>query len=117
MRVKNNKIFELHAAFCKTLANPKRLIIITALEKKEMTVGELAKLLETSLSTTSQHLKILRDRDIVDVKKDGKKSYYFLNDKELVYATNRIREIILKLYRKKGEVIDYDFTSREHIVD
>jgi len=116
MKVLNYEIFNIHAEFCKTLANPKRLIIITALEKKEMTVGELSEILKTSLSTTSQHLKVLRDRDIVNLKKDGQKSYYYLTDKNLVYACNRIREIIIKLYKKRGKIINSNLASNNLIV-
>ena len=38
-------IFELHADLCKTLSNPKRLMILALLAKKEMSVGEIAEVI------------------------------------------------------------------------
>jgi len=105
MKILNYEIFDIHADFCKTLANSKRLIIITALEHKELSVGEISKLLNTSLATTSQHLKILRDKEIVKVRKDAQKVYYYLNDKGIVYACNKIREIIVKINKNKSNMI------------
>ena len=101
MKVLNNEIFELHAEFCKTLANPKRLIIISALAKREMSVGELSDLLNSSLATTSQHLKALRDKEIVKIKKDAQRVYYHLNDKDIFLACNKIREVIIKINKNR----------------
>lgn len=111
MKVLNYELFKIHAEFCQTLGHPKRLIIITALGKKELAVGELAKLLNTSLATTSQHLKILKDRNIIDNRREGQWIFYFLNDKNLVDACNRIREIIVNLYKKKGKIINKSITG------
>ena len=117
MKVLNYEIFKIHAEFCQTLAHPKRLIIITALEKKALTVGELAKLLNTSLATTSQHLKILKNLDIIDNRREGQRIFYFLNDKNLVYACDKIREIIINLYKKKGKIINKNLNSRNLITE
>ncbi len=117
MKVKNNEIFEIHADFCKTLANPKRLIIINALEKREMSVGELSNLLDTSLATTSQHLKTLRDKEIVKVRKEAQKVYYYLNEKEIVTVCNNIREIIIKINKNKTNMIKKDIDIYNLIED
>jgi ArsR family transcriptional regulator len=108
MKVRNYEIFELHAQFCKTMAHPKRLIIVTALENKEMTVGEFAELLDMPIANVSQHLKALRDHDIVTTRKDGQKVYYSLTDERLIEACNLIREIISGLYKRKGKMMDLE---------
>jgi ArsR family transcriptional regulator len=106
MKVRNYEIFELHAEFCKTMAHPKRLIIVTALEDREMTVGEFTELLDMPIANVSQHLKALRDHDIVTTRKDGQKVYYSLTDKRLIEACNLIREIIASLYKRKDKMMD-----------
>ncbi len=105
MKILNNEIFKIHAGFCKTLANSSRLIMITALEKTEMTVGELAELLDLPIANVSQHLKLLRDKDIVSFRKEGQKIYYSLSDPRLVEACDKIRNIIIDLYKKRGKII------------
>jgi DNA-binding transcriptional ArsR family regulator len=106
MKVRNYEIFELHAEFCKTLSNPKRLIILTALGEKEMTVGEFAELLDMPIANVSQHLKILRDLDIVTTHKDGHKVYYSLSDQRLIEACDLIRKIIVDLHKRKGKMMN-----------
>lgn len=106
MKVRNYEIFELHAAFCKTMSNPKRLIILTALGEKEMTVGEFSDLLSLPIANVSQHLKLLRDLDIVTTRKDGRKVYYMLTDNRLIEACNLIRTIIVDLHKRKGKIMN-----------
>jgi ArsR family transcriptional regulator len=108
MKVRNYEIFELHAEFCKTMAHPKRLIIVSALEDREMTVSEFAELLDMPIANVSQHLKALRDHDVVTTRKDGQKVYYSLTDKRLNRACDLIREIIASLYKRKGKMMDLE---------
>jgi DNA-binding transcriptional ArsR family regulator len=108
MKLSNREIFEVHAEFCKTLANPKRLIIVRALKVKERTVSDFAKLLDLPIANVSQHLKALRDRDIVVTRKEGQKVYYSLSDPRLVDACDMIRKIIVDLNKRRGKMISVD---------
>ena len=113
VKIRNYEIFEMHAEFCKTMAHPKRLAIVTLLKEKEMTVGEFAEILEMPIANVSQHLKALRDHDIVTSRKDGQKVYYSLTDERLIAACDLIKEIITNLYKRKGEMIDSEEFSEE----
>lgn len=113
MKVSNYEIFEVHAEFCKTLANPKRLIIIKSLKNKERTVGEFSELLDLPIANISQHLKALRDHDIVTTRKEGQKVFYSLTDPRLVDACDLIRQIIVDLNRRKGNAINMDYAALE----
>lgn len=115
MKILNREIFKVHANFCKTLANASRLIIITALEKRELTVGELAEILEIPIANISQHLKLLRDKDIVSFRKDGQKIYYSLSDPRLIEACDKIRHIIVDLYKKRGKIISGEINNEDFI--
>lgn len=109
MKVSNYEIFEIHAEFCKTLANPKRLIIIRSLENTERTVGEFSEILNLPIANISQHLKALRDHDIVTTRKEGQKVYYSLTDPRLVDACDLIRQIIVDLNKRKGKIINVNY--------
>ncbi|MDP2689948.1 MAG: metalloregulator ArsR/SmtB family transcription factor, partial [Deltaproteobacteria bacterium] len=60
--MKSKEIFELQAEICKTLANPKRLEIISALKDGELSVGDLVERLGITKANVSQHLAVLRQR-------------------------------------------------------
>jgi len=73
---KENRIYELHASICKTLANPKRLQILNLLRHKEMSVSELASLMEIREANVSQHLSVMRQKGILVAKREGVNIYY-----------------------------------------
>lgn len=92
----DKKIFELHAEICKTLANPLRLEIINALRNGEKNVNELVGIVKVSQSNISQHLTIMRQKNIVSTRRAGKNIYYKLTYPEMVKACEIIRNILQK---------------------
>lgn len=71
--------FELEADMMRVLANPKRLRIVNALGEGPLTVTDLAEHLGLSLQTTSQHLRLMRDRYIVRAQREGREVRYSLS--------------------------------------
>lgn len=88
------EIHDLHARICKAIADPKRLLIINELRNGPMTVNEIADALELSQSNTSQHLAILRDRNVVQADREGANVYYSLRSKKVVRAIDLLREFM-----------------------
>lgn len=116
MKISNYEIFDLHAEFCKVLSNPKRLMIIALLSRGDMSVGEIAKATNTALATTSQHLRVLRERHIVNTKKEGQVVFYSLADPALMEATVMIRRVLLNSMHQRGTIareIDPEGVSME----
>jgi DNA-binding transcriptional ArsR family regulator len=64
----------------KALGNPQRLAIIHALSHDEMSVGDLARSLDISLTVTSQSLSILRRLKLVASRDDGRLTFYRVID-------------------------------------
>jgi DNA-binding transcriptional ArsR family regulator len=102
MKITDNEIFELHAEFCKVLSNPKRLMIIALLSKRDMSVGEIARATNTALATISQHLRALRERHLVNTKKNGQVVFYSLVDPKLMEACVMIRRVLLESMHRRG---------------
>ncbi len=79
------------AEFCaerlKALSDPHRLRIVQALRTGELTVGDLAELLEIELVNVSHHLKILKYASLVEVRRDGRYMYYRLHSD--LYCTDK----------------------------
>ena len=65
------------------LADPTRRHIIELLATGEQSFGELAMRFEMSRPAVSQHLKVLRDADIVASRPDAQRRVYRLNDTAL----------------------------------
>ncbi len=104
MKIANPEIFDLHAEFCKVIANPKRLMIISMLGEHEMSVGDMADAVGATISNVSQHLRVLRSHNIVQVRKEGQVVYYCLTDPQLPELCKEIRALLLKIMRKQGNV-------------
>ena len=96
------EIFELHAEFCKVVANPIRLMLISQLRDKELTVSDLVRETGASLTNISQHLRILRDHDIVRTRREGRSIYYRLRDVRLVQVCELTRAILLGGIRQRS---------------
>lgn len=85
------------ALFGKILSNPARIAIIELLaEKKEIKTGNISDFLPISRTTVSQHLKFLKEHQIISGTIDGLKIHYCLNTKKL----KQINEL-LKIFMEK----------------
>ena len=67
----------------RSIAHPVRIAIIDLLFKnKQMTVTEIYEQLKLEQAVVSHHLRILKNKKVVNVKRDGKNSLYSLTNKE-----------------------------------
>ena len=65
----------------KAVAHPVRIAIIDLLkQKEEISVGEISETLETEQSLISHHLIKMRDKGILDIRREGRNIYYHLTD-------------------------------------
>lgn len=63
------------------LADPTRIKILNALMvTRELCVCDLAVIADLSVSAVSHQLRLLRDRDLVHARRDGRMVYYSLSD-------------------------------------
>jgi len=65
------------------LDDPTRTRILHALSVDELCVSDLAGVLGISASAVSHQLRLLRDRRLVEVRRDGKRTYYRLQDEHI----------------------------------
>ena len=71
---------EFCAERLKALSDPHRLKIVNALRYGELTVGDIAELLEAEVVTVSHHLKIMKYANLVEVRREGRFMYYRLHE-------------------------------------
>jgi DNA-binding transcriptional ArsR family regulator len=69
----------------KALAHPIRLYIIALLKtQKEMNVTDFQNELQLEQAVVSHHLNLLKDRNILDCRRDGRNMYYSLKSKKVL---------------------------------
>lgn len=72
------------AEVLKALAHPSRIRILEVLEKGPKCVKELEKLVMIKQSNLSQHLRILKDRGILECKREGMEVCYQIRDRRIL---------------------------------
>ena len=80
----DKKIAEHVAEVLKAVAHPVRLQIIELLEKKEMCVGDIVKALGGKQAITSQQLNMMKDKGVLECRRDGIKVYYRIGNKNVI---------------------------------
>lgn len=88
------ELYRLHAGLCQGLADPKRLLIINALRGGERSVTDLCAELDLPQTNVSQHLAVLRNKGLVDVRKDGQWAFYSLTSPKIIQAMDLLREVM-----------------------
>lgn len=79
------------ATLLKAVGNENRLMVLCALAGGELSVGELLERVDLSQSALSQHLAVLRSRNLVTTRRESQMIFYSLTD-------NRARDLIDFLY-------------------
>lgn len=84
------------ADLCFALADPKRVDIVHALDKSPHSVNELTAELGIPQPMTSHHLKILRERGLIQPTRKGISVTYSLTDPRLIQALELLIDISKK---------------------
>lgn len=91
-----NQLFKFQEEVFKALAHSRRLEIIHLLRDQELSVSEIYFMLDLPQANVSQHLKILKEQNIVKTKKEGKKVTYKISRPEFLKIADMIRELIIE---------------------
>lgn len=67
----------------KVLGDPTRLQIVLALSKEELCVQDIASIIGMTESSISHQLRVLKTLRLVKLRRDGKLSYYSLDDEHI----------------------------------
>lgn len=77
----------------KAMSHPLRLKILCVLGDKAVSVQDIVDQVGTTQSNISQHLAILRDKGILDYKKDANRVFYFIDDKRVISLIEMMRAV------------------------
>ncbi len=81
------------AEMLKAMAHPIRIAILKLLSNnKPLTVSEIHEILNIEQSTTSHHLSIMKNRNIVCAKRKGKNIYYSISHERILNILTCIKQ-------------------------
>jgi DNA-binding transcriptional ArsR family regulator len=84
----------VRAARClKAMSHPLRLKILCILGNNSISVQDIVEQVGTSQSNISQHLSILREKNILGSKKEANRVYYFIDDERMLQLIKMMRDV------------------------
>jgi ArsR family transcriptional regulator len=80
----DKNVAEHVAEVLKAVAHPVRLQIVELLETKEMCVGDIVMALGGKQAITSQQLNMMKDKGVLNCRRNGTKVYYRIENQNVV---------------------------------
>ena len=96
----------LHASICRAMADPKRILILYALNERPRHVTALADELELPQSTVSRHLRTLRHHSLVISERDGSSVVYHLSDRRIISLLDLMGQVMFDVLTHKSTLIN-----------
>lgn len=93
---------ETAARALKAIAHPLRLKILCVLGAEEVCVQDIVEAVGTSQSNISQHLAILRDKGVLQTRKDANRVYYRICDQRTLQLIALMREVFCDVPPGRG---------------
>ena len=107
----STEFIQMAARILKTLGHPDCIKIVEFLEHGEKTVGQIQREFNLLQPVTSQHLKVMYDRNIVTFRQEGTRYFYSLANKFILKILDCMSEVQEKL--DSGEW-NFDFSKIEN---
>jgi DNA-binding transcriptional ArsR family regulator len=86
---------QFKAGIFQALAHPTRVAIMEFLSYGELSVGQLCEKVGVEQANASQHLAVLRNKHLVETRKEGNQIFYRLRDPLLGEALEAMRKFFL----------------------
>ncbi len=100
------ELLQLEADFCSALSEPTRLLILYTLHESPRTVSELSADLGLPQPNISRHLKVLRERGLVQAIRRGTFVTYKLTDERLIQALDLLRSLMRDRVTHQASIVD-----------
>ena len=106
VNIDNDKL-QLSSEILRAIAHPLRLQILEFIDQnKRINVNKIYNTLKLEQSITSQHLRILRDTEILETKRTGKYIFYSLNYSRIENTVKSVNNFLER--QKKNKAISLD---------
>jgi len=102
----NNYLISESVDLLKVLGDTTRLSILQILKNNDTSAAELQDELDKSQSTISQHLKVLKDSNLIEAEKNGRVNYYKVKNEQIFKILARIKSFIIKNKKEKLDILN-----------
>lgn len=94
------------AEIFQALAHPTRIALVELLAEGEQAAGKLIELLGLEQANASQHLAVLRAKQVVTTRRAGNQVYYSLRDPVLADVLRLLREYFYAQLSETASMLD-----------
>ncbi len=108
-------LYEQFARIGKAVGNPKRIELVDLLCQGERSVEVLAETASMGVTSTSAHLKVLRDARLVDTRREGTRVFYRLADDAVCEFFFSLRALASDRYAEVDQLMRDYFEARDEL--
>ena len=94
----------LQTNICQALSDPKRILILYALNENPRHVNDLAADLGLPQPTVSRHLRVLRQQSLVLTEREGVWTTYRLADRRIIQVLDTMQQVMFDGLKRKTAV-------------
>ena len=105
----------LHERVCAALGDTTRILILYLLSEQAMVVNEISDALDAPQSTISRHLRVLRERNLVNTEREGTSIRYSLHDQRIIDALDLLRAVLTDQIQAEA-AITQAFSEQSEII-
>lgn len=98
-------LYRRHADLCKVFSHATRLQVLNILREQELSVSGLARELGVGIGNLSQHLNMMKQRCVLESRKEGNNIYYRLANPKMLKAFDLIREILFEQMQRESDLV------------
>jgi rhodanese-related sulfurtransferase/predicted transcriptional regulator len=107
-----DKVYTVLAKLVKAMANPHRLEIIDLLGQAERSVEDISRETGMSVANASQHLQVLKQSNLVQIKRNGNFILYRLANDNIYKSWRSLREIGMESFSEVEKIVR-DFRTQK----
>lgn len=96
---------QFKAGAFQALGHPTRVALVECLSRGEMSVSGLCEAVEIEQANASQHLAVLRNKHLVETRKEGNQIFYRLRDPLLGEVLEKMRDFFFAHMNEAIEVL------------
>ncbi|HVI43545.1 MAG TPA: metalloregulator ArsR/SmtB family transcription factor [Chitinophaga sp.] len=111
-----DQVYTILAQLVKAMANAHRLEIIDLLSQGERSVEEIANETHMSVANASQHLQMLKQSNLLQIRREGKFIYYRLANTNVLRLWKDLRAIGMDSFAEIGRLVK-DYRGAKNSLD
>ena len=100
-----NSMRQFKASIFQALSHPTRVAIVEYLSEGELSVSQLCEKIGVEQANASQHLAVLRNKHLVETRKEGKQIFYRLRHPLMGEILEKMREYFFAHLNEAMEIL------------